>query len=151
VALESVRALSRAGAAPRTGGGSVVLERRGAPAVPRGPFGATDLNTSEYLAGSVSVNVVLVESDGTIEPQSESWTADREAEVGGRMAAGLEWVRLQEPQAALSFVYPVFAGRTDPRARTGYEPIRHAADPSGSTGEDLWVKDVLRKLGYGVG
>ena len=42
---------------------------RGPGAVPSStaPYGATALNTSEFLAGSLSVNVVLVESDGTID------------------------------------------------------------------------------------
>ena len=115
------------------------------------PFGATALNTSEFLAGAVSVNIVLVESDGSIDASSENWSSTRENEVVSGISAGLEWIRLQEPQASLRFVYHVIPGRTDARARTGYEPIRRAADPSGSTGEDLWVKDVLGKLGYASG
>jgi hypothetical protein len=115
------------------------------------PFGATALNTSEFLAGSLSVNVVLVESDGTIDIQSESWTVSRENEVVARIAQGFEWIRLQEPQSALRFVYHVIPGRTDARARTGYEPIRHAADPTGLTGEDRWAREVLAKLGYASG
>lgn len=115
------------------------------------PYGATALNTSEFLAASVSVNIFLVESDGSIDPSTENWTAVRENEVVARIALGLEWIRLQEPQAALRFVYHVFPGRTDPRARTRFEPIRRAADPSGLSGEDLWVKDVLAKMGYASG
>src|SRR5262245_51122488 len=104
-----------------------------------GPFGATDLNTSEFLAGAISVNVILVESDGTNEFQTESWSADREDQVVARIAAGLEWVRLQEPRAELRFVYHVLPGRVQPAARTGYEPIRHPADPYGTSGEALWA------------
>jgi hypothetical protein len=115
------------------------------------PFGATELNTSEFLAGAVSVNIVLVESDGSIDSSTENWSASREAEVVAGIASGLEWVRTQEPQASLRFVYHVYPGRTDARARTGYEPIRRAADPSGSTGEDRWTKDILTKLGYPTG
>jgi hypothetical protein len=116
-----------------------------------GPFGATAANTSEFLAGSVSLNVILVESDGSHEISTENWSSAREAEVVSRIALGAEWDRLQEPQAEVSFVYHVFTGRTDARARTGYEPIRHPADPSGLTGEDLWVKEILSKLGYASG
>ena len=115
------------------------------------PYGATDLNTSEFLAGRVSVNVILVESDGSHDLSTENWTAAREGEVVGKVVAGMEWIRLQEPQASLQFAYHVYAGRTDPRARTGYEPIRRAADPTGGTGEDLWVKEILAKFGYTSG
>jgi len=148
--LEDVRAISRL-ASTSSGGRRVALKPPDDPASMRAPYGATELNTSEFLAGSISVNIILVESDGTIEPQSESWSADRENEVVARIATGLEWVRIQEPRAALRFVYHVIPGRTDPRARTGYEPIRRAADPMGTGGEDLWAKAVLAKLGYGSG
>jgi len=108
-------------------------------------------NTSEYLAGAVSVNLFLLESDGTIDASTENWTADREADVVAGVTAGLEWLRGQEPQSQLRFVYHVITGRTDSRARTGYEPIRRPADPKGSTGEDLWVKQALTKMGYASG
>ena len=107
----------------------------------------TSLNTSEYLAGSVTVTVILPESDGTQDVSTENWSEDREAAVLAEIAEGLEWVRLLEPQAGLAFSYDVIAGRTDERARTRYEPIRRSADPLGSTGEDLWTKEILGKLG----
>jgi hypothetical protein len=115
------------------------------------PYGATDLNTSEFLAGSVSINLILVESDGSHELSSENWAAERESQVVARVAAGLEWLRLQEPQANLRFVYHVLSGRVAMQARTGYEPIRRAADPMGSSGEDLWTKEIFAKLGYTTG
>jgi len=117
----------------------------------RAATGGTDYNTSEYLAGSVSVTIVLPESDGTGDASTENWTADRESAVVAEIAEGLEWGRLREPQAALAFKYTLIAGRTDVRARTRYEPIRRAADPGGGTGEDLWVKEILGKLGYASG
>ncbi|HEX4823094.1 MAG TPA: hypothetical protein VFV19_02160 [Candidatus Polarisedimenticolaceae bacterium] len=134
--------------AARAGVRKVAASSTGSPGA---PYGATDLNTSEFFAGAVSINVILVESDGTIEFQSENWSADREDEVVAKIAAGLEWVRLQEPRAGLRFVYHVLAGRVQPAARTGYEPIRHAADPYGTTGEALWATQVLGKLGYTSG
>ena len=146
VSLDAVHAASRVAAFAPDGIGRPLPG--GGPATLSAPLGATALNTSEFLAGSVSVNIVLVESDGSLEPSTENWSQSREGEVVSGIAAGLEWIRLQEPQASLRFVYHVFAGRTDPRARTGYEPIRRAADPSGGTGEDRWVKDVLTKMGY---
>jgi hypothetical protein len=148
VSIESVRAASGTAASHA---GVRRLTESTATTSTGAPFGATELNTSEFLAGSVSVNLILVESDGSSEMSSENWTAAREADVVSRVATGLEWVRVQEPQAALRFVYHVYAGRTDPRARSGYEPIRRAANPSGTMGEDLWVKDVLARFGYTSG
>lgn len=148
VTLEAVRSASRA-ALGREGAGRIVPQ--GAATLSGTPFGATELNTSEFLAGRVSVNIILVESDGTIDASTENWSSDRENDVVAHIATGLEWDRLQEPQAALQFVYHVYAGRTDARARTGYEPIRRNADPMGTTGEDLWVKQILGKFGYTTG
>jgi hypothetical protein len=146
VSLDAVRAAMAA-----VQGGGRVVPPAGAATTFGAPFGATELNTSEFLAGAVSVNVVLVESDGSIDASTENWSASREGEVVAGIASGLEWIRIQEPQASLRFVYHVYPGRTDLKARTGYEPIRHPADPYGSTGEDLWAKDVLTKLGYATG
>ena len=149
VSLDAVHAASRAVAAVQ--GGARGASSVGAVTAFGAPFGATELNTSEFLAGAVSVNIVLVESDGSIDSSTENWSSVREGEVVAGIASGLEWIRIQEPQASLRFVYHVYPGRTDSRARTGYEPIRRAADPFGSTGEDRWVKDVLTKMGYPSG
>ncbi len=115
------------------------------------PYGATDLNTSEFLAGSVSVNLFLMQSDGTVDLSTEKWTADREQAVVTQVAAGLDWIRAQEPSAGLTFVYHVIAGRLDARARTGYEPIARKADPLGVAGEGLWADEILTKMGYASG
>jgi len=150
VPLADVRAASRGrasrGGGSRGGGGS-----QGGSGGSRVPLGATELNTSEFLAGSVSVNIVLLESDGSIDPSTENWSQSRELDVVSRIALALEWIRTQEPQSALSFVYHVVPGRTDLRARTGLEPIRRAADPTGASGEDRWAKEILAKLGYATG
>jgi hypothetical protein len=115
------------------------------------PYGATDKNTSEFLTGSISINLFLVQSDGTVDLSTEKWTEVREQAVVAQVAAGLDWLRDKEPAAGLSFVYHVIAGRVDARARTGYEPINRKADPSGSTGENLWVNQILSKMGYADG
>lgn len=112
------------------------------------PYGAAPSNTSEYLAGRIALNVILVESDGSLDPSTENWAADRESAVLASVVAACEWLRLQEPQARLSFDYRLLGGRTDPRARTSYEPIRRAADPRGTTGEALWSSEILAKLGF---
>ena len=149
VSLDAVRAASRAVSTLK--GGAHGTLAAGTATTFGEPFGATELNTSEFLAGSVSVNIVLVESDGSIDSSTENWSSAREGEVVAAVATGLEWIRTQETQAALRFIYHVYSGRTDTRARTGYEPIRRSADPYGTSGEDRFVKDVLTKMGYTSG
>ncbi len=133
------------------GGRLDVIEGVCAAAASTQPYGATDQNTSEFLAGSVSVNVILVQSDGSVDLSTEKWTAEREQAVATQVAAGLDWLRSQEPAANLSFVYHVIAGRLASTARTGYEPVSRKADPMGATGEDLWVGQILTKMGYTSG
>jgi hypothetical protein len=129
-----------------SGGNSSVLA-----SVSSQPFGADPRNTSEFLAGTVSINLVLPESNGRLDLSTESWTEDREAKVVAGVTAGLEWIRAREPSAGLTFVYHVFRGREDERARTAYEPINRPADPMGWTGEDLWTKEILEKMGFASG
>lgn len=154
VAAEGTVAASIARARDKAAGRGSSLDRASAaPAISLSgaPFGAAAENTSEFLAGRITINLVLMESDGTIDTQTESWTADREALVVSNVVSALDWLRDREPQARLSFTYHLITGRTDVRARTGYEPIKRAADPNGGTGEALWLPQILGKLGYTSG
>ncbi len=112
------------------------------------PWGASWENTSEYLAGSVSLNLVLVESDGTADPNREDWTADLETKVVSETLEAVAGLADLHPGADLSFTVHLRSGRTDPAYRTSYEPIARKADPSGTSGEDLWTKEILGHLGY---
>mgnify|MGYP001612377702 FL=1 len=38
------------------------------------PNGAGYYDTSEYLMGSIAVNIVFPESNGSIQPNTETWT-----------------------------------------------------------------------------
>ncbi|RMG47681.1 MAG: hypothetical protein D6718_02935 [Acidobacteria bacterium] len=115
------------------------------------PFGAGWENTSEYLAGSVSLNLILMESDGSVDPSSEDWSPSQESQVVAAAYAAAADLQQMYPHAGLSFTIHVFPGRTDPRARTSYEPISRPADPSGTGGEELWVTEILERFGYATG
>lgn len=115
------------------------------------PWGASWENTSEYLAGSVSLNVVLVESDGSIDPNREDWTEALETKVAAEALEAVTGLADLHPGAGLSFTLHLRSGRTDAAYRTSYEPIARKADPSGTTGEDLWTKEILGHLGYADG
>ncbi|MBP7146258.1 MAG: hypothetical protein KBD01_01850 [Acidobacteria bacterium] len=115
------------------------------------PSGAAWQNTSEYLAGHVSLNVVLLESNGAIDANVENWTQDMEALLISETLQATDSVVTLYPGSGLSFTVHFISGRTDARARTSYEPIARNADPSGATGEELWTTEVLAKLGYADG
>jgi hypothetical protein len=45
------------------------------------PFGATPEDTGEFMLGRVGVTVVLLESNGQIDPSTEDWTITHRNEV----------------------------------------------------------------------
>ncbi len=55
------------------------------------PFGAAANDTSEFMSGSVYVNVVLFESDGKIDPSTEDWTPTQITQVESQITTGLNW------------------------------------------------------------
>ncbi|MBN1887026.1 MAG: hypothetical protein JW850_03515 [Thermoflexales bacterium] len=106
-------------------------------AAPRSPG---YFQTSEYMAGSVAVGLVLVESDGSLDPSTEDWTLAEKQQVYNEVTAGLDWWASQEPRAHLSFVYDDHF--SDPLP-TGLEPISRP-----HTDQERWVADAMGKLGY---
>jgi hypothetical protein len=91
---------------------------------------------SQYLAGAVSVRVVLPESDGGAEPSAENWTPERIASVSAQVQAGLDWWAARLPLAQLRFRTTVQV------VPTRYEPVAHAD-------ERPWIHDTLAQLGFG--
>ncbi|MBP7688030.1 MAG: hypothetical protein KA765_08985 [Thermoflexales bacterium] len=109
---------------------------------------ATQLNTtlssfyqtSEYMIGRVAVGLVLVESDGSLDPDQTTWTTSQQQNVISKVQAGLDWWAARQPEAHLSFVIDQ---RSTLTVTTGYEPINRA-----QTSEGLWISDVMGRLGY---
>jgi|GEM_PF-2343560 len=95
---------------------------------------------SEYMMGDVAVAVIFPESDGTVDPQSETWDEERMEACLAGIAAGLSWWESQEPEANLAFYVTSYG-----TAATGYEPIARPHD-----NEALWVAQIMEGLGYGT-
>jgi hypothetical protein len=96
--------------------------------------------TSEFLAGSVAVGIILVESDGSIDPSSENWTDGEKQQIFSEIMAGLNWWATLDPRAHVSFVYNDHFSAPLP---TGVEPITRS-----STDQRYWINDALGALGY---
>ncbi len=114
----------------------------------RAPNGAGFYDTSEYMAGNISIAVILPESTGAIDAKTESWSSARESAVATEIQNGINWWYDREPAAHMSFTFHFYNGRTDSRARTSYEPINRPADPYGGNGEHLWVSQIMQNFGY---
>ncbi|MEW6407657.1 MAG: hypothetical protein AB1465_03125 [Patescibacteria group bacterium] len=124
--------------------------RGGARALGYAPYGAGFYDTSEFMIGSVSVAVILPESDGTLDASTENWTAAQEQEIYQEVQAGYGWWTAREPKANLSFKYHFYSGRTDPRAQTSYEPIRRNTYGTNyyPAEQHLWISEIMNKFGY---
>ncbi|NPV09582.1 MAG: hypothetical protein HPY83_16685 [Anaerolineae bacterium] len=95
---------------------------------------------SEYLVGRVAVNVVLIESDGSMDPSTENWTAERQQLVFQQVVQATSWWQALEPRAELQFVYQDHWSKP---VRVSYEPIArpHYEDR-------LWISQAMERLGF---
>ncbi len=123
--------------------------------MPKGACNATGLKRSgsEYLLGNISVNVILVESNGAIDASTENWSAIRESQVTSKITAAMNFLSSAynlNTNLTPSFTYHYYFGRTNTVAQTSYEPINRAADPTNEpgSGEGLWTNEIYNKLGY---
>ncbi|MBE7555321.1 MAG: hypothetical protein HS126_30085 [Anaerolineales bacterium] len=96
--------------------------------------------TSEYMAGSVAVGIVLVESNGAVDPSTENWTSDEKQLVFNEIVTALNWWAKLEPKAQLSFVYDDHFSTPLP---TSVEPITRSF-----TDQQYWISDAMKALGY---
>lgn len=96
--------------------------------------------TSEFMAGSVAVGVVLVESNGATDPSTENWTEDEKLLVFSEIVAALNWWADMEPRANLNFVYDDNFSTPLP---TNVEPITRPYSH-----QQYWIADAMGALGY---
>lgn len=101
-------------------------------------------DTSVYAIGTVAVGLILPESNGTVDANTEDWTIEEAAKVKSEIQEALTWWESQAPAAAnLHFVLDQSAPLIVP---TSFEPINHP-----QTDEGLWIGETLGNIGYGSG
>jgi len=94
--------------------------------------------TSEFLLGSMAVGVILPESNGAIDPNTEDWTELEESKIITRITNALNWLKAYNPSANISFSLEV-----NYRVPTSYEPINRFYSEY-----PLWVTETIDNLGY---
>ncbi len=109
------------------------------------PFGATPLDTGEFLLGTVAVTPVLLESNGQLDASTEDWTPTHIQEVLANVNQGLDWwvdlLATKSTSAPLSFT--IDTTYADTPVPTKYEPIsRRSNDYS------QWTDDFLNAIGF---
>ncbi len=133
------------GAAPGVGGAATSVG--GAP-TPNWPRGATSIDQSAYAMGTMSWNVIFLESNGEIDANLENWTSDEISNIQNEISeAKAYWEGLTagfHPNARLSIDVHYENGGVP--LGTRYEPITRS-----STQDSLWINDAMNALGYTSG
>jgi hypothetical protein len=104
-----------------------------------GDFKPSVYQPSAFLAGRVAVQLIFVESDGSIEPSTKDWTDAQVTSTRNQVATALQWWRAQLPNARIEFD---LISRIVP---AGYEPIEHDLSTEGQ-----WVGAAFKNMGFGA-
>lgn len=110
------------------------------------PFGAGQYDTSAFMAGEIHVNVVLFESNGRIDADTENWTKDEISKVVAHVKNACAWWeemwKKKNYIGKLHFTLDLEHANTP--FQTSYEPIAHGAFRD----DRLWIGEFLNSLGY---
>jgi hypothetical protein len=104
---------------------------------PSASLAAAERGSSQFMAGSVAVRLILPQSDGSREPSRVQWSPEQIAHISNEVQQALDWWQTQLPLARLSFKLQVEV------VATGYEPIAY-----GLSNEGLWIGDLLERMGF---
>ncbi len=151
-----IKAKASARQTPLAPGRDLINDARVAPDRGRGQSGplAPPLRTqtSEFLYGTVWVDVFLPESNGSHDANTENWTPAMLDEVATEITLGANWWATTateggNPAANLTFDLAFHTPINEPSiVATGYEPI---ANPGPFCGGPLtWIGDITSHLGY---
>jgi len=105
------------------------------------------LGNSDDMLGTVAVTLFFVESDGSMDPNTYTWTTGALNSTVTSATTGLSWWASQAASfgKTVSFTVYYYPG-TDVRCQTGYEPIIHA-----STDARYWIEEIMASFGYSSG
>lgn len=113
-----------------------------------GVYGASPMDTSAFALGRARLNVIFLESDGSIDVNQETWSPSQlnavRDEIGEATAFWEGLTADYHPNARLQIDVNYVNGGVP--MTTGYEPIRRA-----SFQDSFWINDVMADLGYAGG
>ena len=108
---------------------------------------ASPAANSSDMIGTVAVALFFVESNGAIDPNTYTWSADDEQNTFNRALSGLTWWADQASAFGPSLTFSVsLYGATHVAAQQGYEPILRA-----SSDDHLWIEAITANLGFNQG
>lgn len=109
------------------------------------PYGAEFDDTGEFMLGRVAVTPVFLESNGSIDANTENWNPAQINQVLSNIQTGLNWwtqlLATKSSVHTLSFVIDTTYATTP--VATPYEPISRRSDD-----HNLWAGKFLADLGF---
>ncbi|TWU26340.1 Dockerin type I repeat protein [Novipirellula galeiformis] len=109
------------------------------------PLGATEMDTAEFMLGRVAITPVFFESNGSIDPESQNWTADEIDEVLAKIREGVNW--WSETLDTLDTVHSLEFVINDEYAKTPVQTPYELIDRN-SEGYQLAAGAFMDSLGY---
>jgi hypothetical protein len=102
---------------------------------------------SDVLEGSIAVCLMFVESNGSIDPNSYTWTTTATDDVRSQVLTGLSWWTNKARDFGKTATFTLYYYLPTVSAmQQGYEPILHS-----SADDSLWIGAVLGNLGFSSG
>ncbi|MEM2874361.1 MAG: hypothetical protein QW063_02875, partial [Candidatus Nanoarchaeia archaeon] len=106
------------------------------------PPPASSSYTSYYMVGDVFASVILMESNGTIDPNEENWTQEEEDAVDSYVAQAFNMLVNHATNYNISYPLTFWTYPNHLKLETSYEPAhRPAGDAS------LWTNEIFNQLG----
>jgi PKD repeat protein len=103
--------------------------------------------TSEYMLGSITVAVILPESDGSVDTSTEDWSTGERNNVRNEVRDGVMW--WWNKAHAHGMYMPSLTmlwSHINTPVTTSYEPINRCS--TCSSGQGLWINQIMTKLGF---
>jgi len=109
------------------------------------PFGAAPDDTAEFMLGRIAVTPVFLESNGQIDANTETWTANQKKSVMDKIEIGLNWWKqlLATKSVVHSLDFVIDTTYVNTPASTPYEPISRI-----SNSYSEWVSQFLNDAGF---
>lgn len=109
------------------------------------PFGATANDTGEFLLGRIAVTPVLLESNGSIDPNVHDWSSNQVQTVLNNVQTGLNWWSqlLATKSSVHTLDWVIDRTYVDAPVPTSYEPIKRV-----SNDYTRWVPEFLNHVQY---
>ena len=109
-------------------------------------LGASQYDTSAFMAGNITVSVVFIESNGAIDVNSENWTSSEISRVVTYIKNACNWWeemwKRQGYVGDLNFSLDLEYSYTP--FQSSYEPISRSV----ISGDQLWISEYLNSQGY---